>query len=208
MNPFNPEAGDTPAPTEPEDLAVVEHSARVMWRAFPYFARRYGERGRAFGRSDAGYLATLTALDEPAAQGQVLWLAQVLSARGMPSLLLEVQLESLGRAARRRNRGWAGPLLALAAGLRARRLSVLDASVGADCEALCRAAAQGGSGVRGAGLLIAAAVSDRALGLGTHDDALTQWFSLLQPESEWSRACTAAHDHARSRCRKAPGVTP
>ena len=193
MNPFNPEAGDTPAPAAPEDLAVVEHSARVMWRAFPYFGWRYGERGRAFGRSDAGFLVTLTRTEDEAAWQQVLWLARVLAARGMPTLLLEYQLESLGRTAQRAQRASEARLLALAAQLRSRRLSVLDASLVSKCEQLCWGAARAQRRRRGAGLLIAAAVADRALGMGPHDEALVRWFSQAEPgERAWSEACTAA----------------
>ncbi len=31
MNPWNPAAGDTPAPTDAKDRALVERSARVIW---------------------------------------------------------------------------------------------------------------------------------------------------------------------------------
>jgi hypothetical protein len=193
VNPFNPEAGDAPAPADPEDVAVVEYSARVLWRAFPYFAWRYGARGRAFGRSDAGYLATLHQLGEDVAVQQVTWLAALLAARGMPSLLLEYQLESLGRAAKRGRRHGASLLLAVAERMRRARLAVLSVAVGARCEELCRAAADGVSCRRGAGRLIAAAVADSVLGLGEHDEALVRWLSHAAPGgSAWSGACRDA----------------
>ena len=199
MNPFNPEAGATPAPADPEDVAIVEHSARVIWRAFPYFEWRYGDRGRSFGRSDAGFLATLTQLDEGAARQQVLWLARLLAARGMPSVLLEFQLESLGRAAQRRRRPASGRLLELAAGLRTRRLGALRAGVTRECEELCRAATGGVRRRRGAGFLIASAVADSAVGIGEHDEALVRWLSGAENgDPTWSSACGSARALAQA----------
>lgn len=201
MNPFNPEAGETPAPTAPADIELAERSARVIWRAFPYFGWRYGARGSSFGRSDAGFLLTLQDMEEAAAHAQVAWLARLLAARGMPSLLLEYQLESLARLSGRRGRAGEAGLRALAGRLRSARLGVLDASVGPACEALCRRASNGASRRRGAGLLIAAAVADRAVGFGAHEDALVAWLCAAAPgEQPWSEACSAALALARARC--------
>lgn len=201
MNPFNPESGDTPAPVSPDEIAAVEHSARVMWRAFPYFAWRYGDRGRAFGRSDAGYLATFTDLDEAFARRQVEWLTRLLAARGMPGVLLEYQLESLGRSCLARGNRGKTLLLGLAESMRARRVGVLPLHVFAECERLCRAAAGGFTRRRGAGLLIASAVADRAVGVGDYDEALTAWFCAAEPQDVgWSNACVAAHKIARAKC--------
>jgi hypothetical protein len=198
LNPFNSEAGETPAPVGASECAAVESSAKVIWRAFPYFAWRYGERGRSFGRSDAGYLVTLLQHDEPTARAQVAWLARLLAPRGMPTLLLEVQLESLGRTAQRANISGAGRFRVLATELRRARLGALDAATFEACERLCRAASLGLRRRHGAGTLIAAAVADRALGIGEHDDALVQWLSDAEPKAPaWSSACEAAQAHAR-----------
>lgn len=197
MLPRNPEAGETPAPASELEQRVVEISARIMWRAFPYFAWRYGERGRAFGRSDAGFLVTLLSLDEPMAKAQVNWLAGVLAPRGMPSLLLETQLESLGRTLRRLQGTGGDRLLALAAGLRGRRTMAISESTIATCEALSFAAASGIRRRRGIGRLIAAAVADRSTGLGEFDDALVRWLATADPQdSAWLDGCRAAHAHA------------
>jgi hypothetical protein len=204
VNPFNAEAGETPAPASAEERAAVESSARVIWRAFPYFAWRYGERGRSFGRSDAGYLVTLLEHDEPTARAQVAWLARLLAPRGMPSLLLEVQLESLGRTLRRAQVPGASRLRALAAELRSARLGVLDASTFVACERICRAAMGGVLRRRGAGSLIAAAVADRALGFGEHDEALVRWLAGAEPsDPRWSTACAAARALAMASRRQA-----
>ena len=200
MNPLNPEAGDTPAPSDPALLAIAERSAAVVWRAVPYFGWRFSGRGRAFGRSDAGYLLTLPLAGDHAAHKQVAWLAGVLAPRGLPSLLLELQLEHLGRIARRRARAEATMLLALAASLRDRRVAALDPEVFSRCEELCRRAAAGARQRRGAGLLIASAVADGANGLGEHAEALVRWLTEACPgEEPWAAACAQAHRLAMSR---------
>jgi hypothetical protein len=207
VNPFNPEAGETPAPSDPIDVAIAEHSARVIWRAFPYFARRYGARGARFGRSDAGYLLTLADVAEDFALSQIVWLAKLLGARGMPSILLEYQLEHLARLAARQQRPSEPRLRWLAAHLRRGRLEVLDVHVLAECELLCRSASGARPERRGAGCLIASAVADGALGLGTHDQALVRWFGDTDPDDgAWSRACAAVRDLALSRVRSTGGT--
>ncbi|MEI8257362.1 MAG: hypothetical protein WCJ30_16935, partial [Deltaproteobacteria bacterium] len=162
-----------------------------------YFAWRYGERGRAFGRSDAGYLVTLLGHDEEAARRLVAWLARLLAPRGMPSLLVEYQLDSLGRALRRANLSGASRLRGWAAELRRGRLGAVDAVAMEVCERTCRDAAEGIRQRRGAGTLIAAAVADRALGYGEYDVALVRWLSDAEPKhAAWSSACAVAHAHA------------
>lgn len=190
MNPFNPDAGDTPAPGTAEDLTLARRAAQGVWRLFPYLERRYGARGRAFAQSDAGFLITLADHDAERAQTQALWLAGVLAARGMPSLLLEYQLEALHRMGRRAQRPWASSLRDLTEVLRARRLSVLEGAVFSECERRCAA------GLRGTGLLIASAVADRLLGLGGDDAVLTERLAATGP-AEWAAACHEALAHAR-----------
>lgn len=209
LNPFNPEAGDTPAPADPGDRELAERSARVMWRAFPYFAWRYGERGRVFGRSDAGYLVTLLELDEKTCRQQVSWLIGVLAPRGMPSILMEYQLESLGRLWSRERHMRDNRFLALAAGLRGARLDVLEDAVFRECESLCRAAGTGAPERCGAGLLIAGAVVDHAAGIGTYYRELVDWFcSAAADDPTWSRACRAALELALTRLPSPRGDAP
>jgi hypothetical protein len=189
-------------------VALVERSAKIIWRAFPYFEWRYGARGRSFGRSDAGYLVTLLEHDESTSRGQVEWLSSVLACRGMPSLLLEYQLESLGRLWRRARSAAHNRFLTHASELRSARLRALDAPVFEACEALCRAAAGGVARRRGAGILIAAAVADGARGLGSHDEALVAWFSEAEAaDSVWLAACASAQELAHRKCRRAGSGT-
>ena len=92
---INPEAGRHPIPADSREVQASLLAGDICWQQFPYFDLRFGERGRRFARSDAAWQATLC--QYPAAQilQQVLWLGHVLAGRGMPTLLLQVQLEIL-----------------------------------------------------------------------------------------------------------------
>jgi hypothetical protein len=210
MNPWNDDAGDTPAPTDARDRALAVRSAAIIWRAFPYCQWRYGERGRAFGRSDAGYLITLATVDDATFRHQVAWLIDVLAPRGMPSLLMEYQLESLGRLWRRERPLERNPFLGGAAELRARRLLAMDAAVFDACERICRqAASRGQARSSDAGRLLAAAVVDCALGVGAHEDALARWFIDAEPgDGGWAGACARALEYARAGCRPLTETAP
>jgi len=206
-NPFNPEAGSTPAPTSRRERELVERSAAVIWRAFPYLSWRYSARGRTFGRSDAGYLVTLLGVTESTSRTQVAWLAGLLAPRGMPSIVLEYQLESLGRVWRREGLDGATRFLGHAAELRAARLSALEAQTFAACGRLCAVAARGDVRRRGAGILIAAAVADWANGLGEYGGPLIEWFAdAVTGDAAWSAACGEAGDLARRALRVAEPV--
>ncbi|MEI7731506.1 MAG: biliverdin-producing heme oxygenase [Verrucomicrobiota bacterium] len=92
---INPEAGRHPVPTDEREIQAALKAADDCWQRFPYFEHRYGERGRRFARSDAAWLATLAQYEPAQITQQVRWLGRVLAARGMPTLLLQVQLELL-----------------------------------------------------------------------------------------------------------------
>ncbi len=89
---LNREAGRHPIPSDPRELAAAERAGDACWRLFPYLDRRYGERGRRFTSSDSAWLVTLAELDQPSADQQVLWLGNVIAARGLPRIILESQL--------------------------------------------------------------------------------------------------------------------
>jgi len=95
---LNPEAGRHPVPTDPRERAAALQAARQCWDYFPYYEARYGERGWRFTKSDAAWLATLAHTGQAHVNHQILWLNRVLAARGMPSLMLHVQLEMLAAA--------------------------------------------------------------------------------------------------------------
>ena len=93
----NPEAGDHAVTADPDEQAAAEAAIRASWREFPYYAKRYGERGWRFSLSDTGWIQTLCHLSAPEARVQVRWLGGLLAARGMPLYLLERHLVHLHR---------------------------------------------------------------------------------------------------------------
>lgn len=92
---INPEAGRHPFPADGREVSASLQAADICWKRYPYFAFRYGERGLRFARSDAAWLATLSQWTPPQISQQVKWLGRLLYQRGMPTLLLEAQLEIL-----------------------------------------------------------------------------------------------------------------
>ena len=92
---INPEAGRHAVPSDAREVQASLRAADLCWQRFPYFEQRYGERGRRFARSDAAWQATLYQYPPAQILQQVRWLGRVLAGRGMPSLLLQVQLEIL-----------------------------------------------------------------------------------------------------------------
>ncbi|MCX7005247.1 MAG: biliverdin-producing heme oxygenase [bacterium] len=95
---LNPEAGRHPVPVDPRERAAALQAARQCWDYFPYYEARYGERGWRFTKSDAAWLATLAHTGQEHVNHQIQWLSRVLATRGMPSLMLHVQLEMLAVA--------------------------------------------------------------------------------------------------------------
>lgn len=92
---LNPEAGNFPIPTDPRQIKAAITAGIACWNAFPYFEKRFGERGKRFGISDAVWLVTLCELSDENAVKQVNWLARFLAIRGMPTYLEEIQLRLL-----------------------------------------------------------------------------------------------------------------
>ena len=92
---LNPAAGHHVVTADPRELAAVERAGERSWAAWSYYARRYGDRGRQFTRSDSAWVATLPGSPPSVVQRQVRWLGSVLAARGMPRLLLEEHLRLL-----------------------------------------------------------------------------------------------------------------
>ena len=92
---INPEAGRHPVPSDEREVQAALRAGDACWKRFPYYEQRYGERGRRFARSDAAWLATLYTYEPAQILQQARWLGRVLAGRGMPTLLLQVQLEIL-----------------------------------------------------------------------------------------------------------------
>ena len=92
---LNPEAGNHPVPADAREIQAALKAGEICWNRFPYFEHRYGERGRRFTRSDSAWLVTLSRSEPTEISKQIHWLGRVLSSRGMPTLLLQTQLEIL-----------------------------------------------------------------------------------------------------------------
>ena len=92
---INPEAGNHPIPDDEREIQAALKASHRGWSEFPYYEKRYGDRGKRFSDSDTCWLVTLTRLDSESMQKQIEWLSRVLSTRGMPLIMLEYMLKFL-----------------------------------------------------------------------------------------------------------------
>ncbi len=92
---LNPEAGNFPIPTDPIEINCAISAGLKCWDEFPFYEKRYGERGRRFTVSDSAWLVTLSELPVDLAISQVYWLAKYLAKIGMPTITMEFQLKYL-----------------------------------------------------------------------------------------------------------------
>ncbi|TVP44732.1 MAG: hypothetical protein EA350_10920 [Gemmatimonadales bacterium] len=178
---LNPLAGVHPVPREAEVLDAALRAGERSWAAWPYYEARYGERGRAFTRSDSAWLVTLASLPRERALEQILWLADLLSHRGMPRMLMEEHLRVLHEELSVVEGGEdAWDLLLRAADLlEGRRLAVLsDREIeGVERRFRARVPAEVTRRLPGAGRLLAAALADEADGLPAAVEALETWLA-------------------------------
>ncbi|HEY6880780.1 MAG TPA: biliverdin-producing heme oxygenase, partial [Polyangiales bacterium] len=93
--PLNVEAGTHAIPRDVREVQAALSAGEQSFRRWSYYGARYGERGLRFTRSDSCWLVTLARHEGDAALRHLRWLARVLAARGMPTLLLEQHLELL-----------------------------------------------------------------------------------------------------------------
>ncbi|NJN17221.1 MAG: biliverdin-producing heme oxygenase [Oscillochloris sp.] len=92
---LNPVAGNHKIPADMREVQAAMRASNRAIQYMPYFELRYGRRGRDYAWSDAGWLVELASEDRDSYNHQVKWLAQLLSARGMPRWTLECQLVML-----------------------------------------------------------------------------------------------------------------
>lgn len=92
---LNPEAGTHAIADDPREIQAAMRAGERSWRQVPYYAWRYGERGRRFTWSDSSWIVTLSRHSEAVATHQIDWLSRVLASRGMPRWLLEQHLQVL-----------------------------------------------------------------------------------------------------------------
>lgn len=182
---INPDAGNHPAPADPRELDAALRAAERIWRDIPYFAQRYGERGQRFGRSDSAWLASLAALEQAQVAGQVSWLAGVLAARGMPSMLLAAQLEvlveELDSAVPEQRDAYAALRWAAAALHEARRVRIADERLDALAERFDAGADEHWRArLPRTGALLGCAVADEHTGYVGAVQSLSMWLSDAQ----------------------------
>jgi hypothetical protein len=200
---LNPEAGEHVISADSGEQAAAEAATRLSWREFPYYAKRYGERGWRFSLSDSGWLQTLCELSPEAARAQMLWLANLLAARGMPRYLMERHLEHLHAQLVARMPDRAGRydfLRLLSAQLRELREASLPPA------AFARLASDFDSrvhdrkdAVKNMGTVIVAAVADDAAGIGNVLGKVREWAEdPAQFDPEWVQAVQAVIEQARA----------
>jgi hypothetical protein len=195
---LNPSAGDHVVTSDPIELAAAERAIHRSWAEFPYYARRFGMRGRSFSSSDSGWLVTLCDMREAAAVAQALWLGTVLAGRGMPRLLLEHHLDLLADEMTRFRPAADGAryevLRGCAAAFRERRLARLDADAFGALERAFdeRAPAAELRRLRRMGAILAAAVADERDGIELAVSSLVGW--ATDPERFSSAWITAVHE--------------
>lgn len=204
---LNPEAGNHVVATDPRELRAALRAGVRTQRRFRYYERRYGERGRAFTRSDSAWIVTLAEEPRGAAEHQLRWLAALLAARGMPRWLLEVHLETLHAelvAEVPEKRTAYDVLLRVAARFRDERLSHLDEATSSELAETFdrRLGSSSRRELPEAGALLVAAVADERDGVHRAVDSLMEW--LADPARfpvEWVTAATATVAAARERAR-------
>lgn len=201
---LNPEAGDHAVTTDPRELQAALGAGERTQQRFPYYERRYGERGRAFTRSDSAWVVSLAARPDGVVEQQLRWLGGVLSARGMPRWLLETHLETLHAelvVAVPDHRSSYDILLRVAATFREERFSHLDEATTAElAESFHTRLAPGADeGLSEAGALMVAAVSDERNGVHGAVGSLMDWLADPSRFSEaWVDAATETVATARA----------
>jgi hypothetical protein len=175
----NPEAGHHAVTGDPRERDAAEAATRRSWRAFPYYPRRYGERGWRFSLSDSGWIATLCDLPPAAGVAQVEWLGGVLAARGMPRYLLERHPGFLHEELRCRvpdeGRRYDVVRAAADALATARRRVLADDAFAAHADAFDARTAALRDAVPRAGAVVVAAVADERGGDATVVARVTEW---------------------------------
>ncbi|HET7456780.1 MAG TPA: hypothetical protein VFJ74_03930 [Gemmatimonadaceae bacterium] len=204
---LNPQAGHHAVTRDPVELAAAARAVTRSWAEFPYYARRYGARGRAFSASDSGWLVTLCDLTPAVAVSQARWLGSVLSARGMPQWLLERHLDLLHEELAATLPERAAHYEALgrcAANLRTLRRAHLADDDFAALEAAFdeRVGAPWNRRLRRMGGILAAAVADERAGLSHAVASVESWATDAEHfPAEWIAAVTETIADARRRAR-------
>lgn len=92
---LNPDSGRHVVPQDRTVLEAVLRATDRVLAEYSYITLRFGLRGRRFTDSDGAWVLTLLAEGRDTLNAQVRWLISLLSARGVPSILLGRHLEIL-----------------------------------------------------------------------------------------------------------------
>ncbi len=92
---INSDAGSHPVPEDAREILAAISAGDLCADLFLYQDIRFGSRGRKFAHSDSAWLASLSDLEQSEVTSQTVWLANVLSNRGIPSCMLENHLDIL-----------------------------------------------------------------------------------------------------------------
>jgi hypothetical protein len=194
-----------PVPADTREVEAAIRAGDLCWDRYPYYEARYGERGRRFARSDGAWLASLYQFDLAQIHQQVRWLGHVLATRGMPTILLQVQLEILVAelaAARPERRADYEKLLTAAAQLQTARCAHISEE---RLTALAQAFAQAvgpelSARFPDAGMLLVAAVADEQSGLVGTVANVVHWMSdPARFPAPWIAAVQATLAQAQTR---------
>jgi hypothetical protein len=194
---LNPEAGDHAVTGDRLEIAAAERAIRRSWAEFPYYARRFGARGRSFSSSDSGWLVTLCDLPTEGAVRQALWLGTVLAARGMPRWLLEHHVDLLADElthVRPDDAARYARLRACAQALRERRLARFDEETFRALELAFEARVDPSElrRLRRMGGILVAAVADERDGIEMAVPSLVSW--ATDPATFGEAWITAVHE--------------
>ncbi|MDQ5853280.1 MAG: biliverdin-producing heme oxygenase [Chloroflexota bacterium] len=179
---LNREAGHHGIPNDVREIRAALRAGEQSWQRFPYYAWRFGPRGRRFTRSDSAWIVTLAEHRQEVVDQQIKWLGQLLSARGMPQWMLELHLEGLHdelvSAVPDKQQAY-DKLLKAAQELRAiRRRHISDEAFQSLSSAFEAAVgAEWSNRLQGTGGLLVAAVADEKAGIKDAVASLESWMT-------------------------------
>jgi heme oxygenase len=200
---LNPEAGWHGIPEDLREIRAALRAGTRSWQQFPYFAWRYGERGRRFTRSDSAWIATISHLAQGEVSRHLLWLGGLLAARGMPRWLLEwhlrVLVEELSEAIPEQRQDYARLEHAADQLAEARRAHLPDDAVAALSRDFdVRVGPDWSTRLSGMGSILVAAVADEAAGITRAVTSLQGWLTDSERfPPHWCEAVRTTLDHAR-----------
>lgn len=213
---LNPESGHLPITTDPHEIEAAIKAGLACWNHYPFFEERFGERGRRFAISDAAWLIGLSEIPLDMAADQARWLANFLSIKGMPSIIIEMQLHTLHHELGQRsphNKPRYKHLLEIAKILKSDRLGIFDQSTFIEADRMFETQLQKNNVTNRQllqlalhmGSLMASSLADAALGQQVSRSAMRAWLtdeSLFPPT--WIAAVEATYQMLESHRKSAP----